>query len=80
MAITRDSDMHKRRFSRNMGLGVVLIGFVALVFGLTVVKVQGGSKMEAFDHQPRVSALPASEPVEARPQKVAPGAPVGGAQ
>ncbi|KEO53946.1 hypothetical protein [Thioclava indica] len=59
MAITRDSELHTRRFSRNAGLGVVLLGFVAIVFGLTVVKVERGSKLEGFDHQPRVSELPA---------------------
>lgn len=32
-------EMHRRRFSRNLGLGIVLAGFVALVFALTVVKV-----------------------------------------
>ena len=58
MAITRDSEMHSRRFSRNAGLGVVLLSFVAIVFGLTVVKVERGSKLEGFDHQPRISELP----------------------
>ena len=42
----------------NAGLGAVLLGFVAIVFGLTVVKVENGSKMEAYDHQPRASVLP----------------------
>ena len=55
MAITRDSDMHKRRFSRNMGLGVVLIGFVARVFGLTVVKV---SRQDANGNPPSAEAKP----------------------
>jgi hypothetical protein len=32
-------ELHKRRFGRNLGLGIVLAGLVALVFGLTVVKV-----------------------------------------
>lgn len=32
-------EIHKRRFSRNIGLGLVLAAFVAIVFGLTVVKV-----------------------------------------
>ncbi|MEX1661945.1 hypothetical protein [uncultured Thioclava sp.] len=68
MAITRDSEIHTRRFSRNAGLGVVLLGFVAIVFGLTVVKVERGNKLEGFDHQPRVSALPA-EPTSAAPAK-----------
>ncbi|MEI4261072.1 hypothetical protein [Roseovarius sp. D0-M9] len=40
MAFFRKShEMHNRRFSRNLGLGVVLAAFVALVFGLTVAKV-----------------------------------------
>jgi hypothetical protein len=40
MAFFRKShEMHSRRFSRNLGLGVVLAAFVALVFGLTVPKV-----------------------------------------
>ncbi len=32
-------EIHKRRFGRNLGLGLVLAAFVALVFGLTFVKV-----------------------------------------
>ncbi|WP_166433966.1 hypothetical protein [Roseovarius spongiae] len=32
-------ELHKRRFSRNLGLGLVLAAFVALVFGLTIAKV-----------------------------------------
>ena len=40
MAFFRKShEMHDRRFSRNLGLGLVLAAFVALVFGLTVAKV-----------------------------------------
>ncbi|MCR9112260.1 MAG: hypothetical protein NXH84_03250 [Rhodobacteraceae bacterium] len=39
MALSRQHELHKRRFSRNLGLGLVLVGFVALIFGLTVVKV-----------------------------------------
>lgn len=38
MAFRPDHDLHKRRMSRNLGLGLVLIVFVALVYGLTVVK------------------------------------------
>lgn len=58
MALNAEHEIHRRRRSRNVGLGLVLIAFVALVFGLTVVKVQQGDMMEAFDHQPRVSVLP----------------------
>ena len=41
MAITKLHDLHERRRSRNVGLGVVLAVFVVLVMGLTVVKVSG---------------------------------------
>ncbi len=39
MSLSKQHDIHKRRFSRNLGLGLILAGFVALVFGLTVAKV-----------------------------------------
>lgn len=58
MALRTEHPLHGRRRSRNVGLFVVLGAFVALVFGLTVVKVQQGHLMEAFDHQPRVSLVP----------------------
>ena len=37
-----EHDLHKRRLGRNIGLGLVLAGFIALVFGLTVAKVTSG--------------------------------------
>lgn len=61
MALRTEHDLHRRRRSRNVGLGLVLVGFVALVFGLTVVKVREGGLMEAYDHQPRTSILPQDE-------------------
>ena len=39
MAFREDHELHKRRFGRNVGLGVVLVVFVVLIFGLTIVKV-----------------------------------------
>ena len=39
MALRKDHDLHKRRFGRNMGVGLLLAGFVVLVMVLTVVKV-----------------------------------------
>lgn len=39
MAFRDDHEIHKRRLGRNLGLGGVLLAFVALVFGLTIVKV-----------------------------------------
>ena len=64
MALNTEHEIHRRRRSRNVGLGLVLVAFVALVFGLTVVKVQQGDLMEAYDHQPRVSELPLEESVK----------------
>lgn len=39
MSFREDHELHKRRFGRNLGLGLVLAILVGLVFGLTVVKV-----------------------------------------
>lgn len=39
MSLRREHEIHTRRFGRNLGLGLVLAAFVAIVFGLTVVKV-----------------------------------------
>lgn len=58
MTIRVEHELHRRRRSRNLGVGAVLVCFVALVFWLTVVKVQQGNLMEGFDHQPRISLTP----------------------
>ncbi|SNR37872.1 hypothetical protein EYF88_05660 [Paracoccus sediminis] len=58
MTLNAEHEIHRRRRSRNVGLALVLVSFVVLVFGLTVVKVKQGDMMEGFDHQPRVSVLP----------------------
>ncbi|MDX1781459.1 MAG: hypothetical protein R3256_09070 [Thalassovita sp.] len=34
-----EHELHKRRSSRNLGVGLVLAAFIAIVFGMTVVKV-----------------------------------------
>lgn len=57
MAFRPDHDLHKRRFSRNLGLGLTLAAFVALVFALTVVKVTRGDPMEGFDHTVQPAAV-----------------------
>ncbi len=50
MAFPPTHDLHKRRFSRNLGVGLTLVAFVALVFALTVVKVKRGDPMQGYDH------------------------------
>ena len=42
MGFKTTHELHKRRFGRNLGLGLVLAAFVAIVFGLTVAKVTSG--------------------------------------
>jgi high-affinity Fe2+/Pb2+ permease len=41
MNFSKEHELHQRRKGRNLGLGLVLVAFVAIVFGLTVVKVSG---------------------------------------
>lgn len=56
MAIRVEHELHFRRRSRNMGLLVVLLAFVALVFGMTMVKLTrtgNPSAFEGFDHDYR---------------------------
>ncbi len=37
MAIHREHELHKRRLSMNVGIGLTLAAFVALIFGITIV-------------------------------------------
>lgn len=57
MALRVESELHRRRSGRNVGLALVLTAFAALVFGLSVVKIKQGDLMHAYDHSPR-SVLP----------------------
>ena len=50
MAIRATHEIHQRRLSRNVGVALALLGFAAVVFGLTVAKIQTGASMQAFDH------------------------------
>jgi len=50
MSIKVEHEIHRRRFGRNLGVGLLLAGFVGVVFALTVVKVTRGDPMQAFDH------------------------------
>lgn len=58
MAFGKEHELHQRRFGRNVGLGLVLVGFVVVVFGLTVVKINRGEPVQAFDHVLRPELLP----------------------
>ncbi|MEJ6709840.1 MAG: cytochrome C oxidase assembly protein [Amylibacter sp.] len=58
MAIKTEHPLHNRRKRSNMMLGVVLGGFVALVFAITIVKMSNGESLEAYDHTTRYSIEP----------------------
>ena len=58
MAFRPDHELHKRRFSRNLGVGLTLGAFVLLVFALTVVKVKRGDPMQGYDHVIQPEAVP----------------------
>lgn len=54
MSIARTHELHKRRFSRNVGVGLILAAFIAIVFGMTVVKITGGEVGAAVQGKARV--------------------------
>lgn len=74
MGLQAEHELHRRRSGRNIGLGVVLVLFVALVFTLSIVKIQGGGMIQGFDHRPAAPA-PASLPGPAANPVAAPGTP-----
>ncbi|MFU8865909.1 MAG: hypothetical protein ACNA7O_18520 [Rhodobacterales bacterium] len=74
MSFRATHELHNRRAGRNIGLAVVLISFIAIIFGLTVAKVTGGSMMQAFDHVPRASILPQDPAPSAAPPATQPAA------
>ncbi|WP_373354234.1 hypothetical protein [Pseudoroseicyclus sp. CXY001] len=64
MAIRVEHELHRRRSGRNWGLLIILIAFVGLVFGLTVVKVTrlGDARaFESFDHVANPALVPQEE-------------------
>ncbi|WP_281493943.1 hypothetical protein [Jannaschia sp. S6380] len=54
----RDHELHTRRRGRNFGLLAVLLAFIVIVFGVTVVKVRTGGFAEGFDHVARPALVP----------------------
>ncbi|PHP29468.1 hypothetical protein [Limimaricola cinnabarinus] len=61
MSMRVEHELHHRRRGRNWGVGLLLVAFVALIFGLTVVKTLSlGSivELERFDHVARPQLVP----------------------
>ena len=50
MTMRVEHEMHRRRRSRNLGLGLVLGALIAVLFGLSVVKITALGPVEGFDH------------------------------
>lgn len=53
MAIKVEHELHGRRWGRNFGVGLLLGAVVAIVFGLTVVKILAlgdVDKFQGYDH------------------------------
>ncbi|PZQ52178.1 MAG: hypothetical protein DI556_00485 [Rhodovulum sulfidophilum] len=51
-------EIYGRRRSRNLGVGLVLVGFVVLVFAVTVVKLSQGVAVGHRDPAPASQMLP----------------------
>ncbi|MFT4151234.1 MAG: hypothetical protein QM656_13630 [Paracoccaceae bacterium] len=60
--IRAEHELHRRRFSRNVGLGLTLAAFVALVFALTVVKVSNGDPVGALHGEHKAPAAGQAAP------------------
>lgn len=61
MALQVEHEIHTRRKVRNYGVGIILLAFIGMVFGLTVVKVvQLGDlgQFERFDRVVRPQLIP----------------------
>ena len=51
MGLAHEHELHQRRRRRNALLGATLLGFVLLVFAITMVKLKDGrSALDALDH------------------------------
>ena len=58
MAIKATHELHERRKSRNIGVGLTLAAFVAVMFALSVVKILQLGPTEGYDHVVRPQMLP----------------------
>lgn len=55
MTFKPEHEIYTRRFSRNLGVGLVLGAFVLLTFFLTVEKVTHGNPIDAIKGKPYVA-------------------------
>lgn len=50
MSFPEQHDLHKRRFGRNVGLGLALMGLIVVIFSLTIAKVESDGELTRTDH------------------------------
>ncbi|MGI9389538.1 MAG: hypothetical protein ACR2O1_05715 [Boseongicola sp.] len=53
MELKATHEIHARRLSRNVGVALALVAFIAVIFALTVVKITRGDPLQGFDHSVR---------------------------
>ena len=58
MSFRPDHEIYKRRFGRNLGVGLLLALFVGIVFGITVVKVLAIGEKHGFNGVVRQEVTP----------------------
>jgi len=56
-----EHELHTRRYSRNLGVGLTLAFLVCIVFGLTYVKITRGGLNQGFDHVLRPEMVPTQQ-------------------
>jgi hypothetical protein len=59
MAFRPAHEIYRRRLGRNLGVGLTLVAFVAIIFGLTVAKVRAVGPIEGYDHVVQPHLVPA---------------------
>ena len=67
MVLKVEHELHERRRGRNLGVGLILAGVIAIVFGLTVVKVLNLTdirQLEGFDHAAPSVVVPDGDATE----------------
>lgn len=60
MGLSHQHELHRRRLSRNIGVGAVLFAFVAIIFALSIVKVTYQGPEADAGHSASHSAAPAA--------------------
>lgn len=43
-------EIYRRRKARNLALGLCLVGVVAMIFAVTIVKLSNGVDIRGYDH------------------------------